>query len=55
MNDLEKALKGDNVNLSIYLGEVSCDEFRAHILEIKKKHSNKAAIEEAIKELQTLL
>ena len=55
MNELEKALMGDNEILSIYLDEVSCDEFRAHILEIKKKHANKAIIEEAVKALQQLL
>ena len=55
MNELEKALNGNDEDLSFYLGEVSCDEFRAQILEIKKKHNNKAIIEEAIKALQQLL
>lgn len=55
MNELEEALKGSDDELSFYLGDVSCDEFRAHILEIKKKHANKAVIEEAIKGLQSLL
>lgn len=54
MNDLEQALT-NNDELTYYLSEVSIDDFRKHINEIKTKYADKGAIKAAIEELHKLL
>lgn len=56
MNELEKVLsQNDNEVLSVYLEEVSCDDFRKHIEEITSNRADKGAIKQAIEYLQKLL
>ena len=35
MNDLQKALAGDNMGLDIYFADVTADDFRQHIKEME--------------------
>ena len=56
MNELERVLSIENNDeLSTYLGEVTCADFRNHINELISKHTDKGAIRLAIKKLQEII
>lgn len=55
MNELEKVITGTNDELSDYLSNVTCSEFRKHVQEVIAKYSDKGAIQSAIKNLQQII
>ena len=54
-NELELALAGGINRIDFYLGDTSPQQFIADIEDLKKKWADKAAIKQAIIELQKLL
>lgn len=56
MNELELVLSLDkNDKISDYLGDVTIEDFKKHISEIKSKYTDKNAIKIAIENLQKLI
>ena len=56
MNELEKVLlASDDDVISTYLSEVSVDEFKSHITQIKANSADQGAIKKAIELLNTFI
>lgn len=55
MNEIEKAIINGEFGIDLYLGEVSADQFKADIEDLKKRYANKEAIQQAVNQLQQLL
>lgn len=55
MNPIEEAVQKGDVAVEAYLGDVSAQQFKWDVEDLKKKYSNKGAISDAITKLQELL
>ena len=55
INPIEDAINKGDIELDFYLEEVTKEEFKEHINDLKKRYSDKQAIESAITELRKLL
>jgi hypothetical protein len=55
MNELEKAIIAGEVQVDLYLDDVSTKDFIRDIEDIKSKYSDKGAIQQAIDKLKELL
>ncbi len=54
-NPIDKAIKGTFADIDTYLGNVTPEEFRKDVFDLKARYANKEAIRDAVDMLNKLL